>query len=401
MGLLMKKVRYKEFRVVYIILVVVLSFVLGLYWDSPVKNNPSFEEVSGEEGDELDYSLLNRVKSLIDSKYVEEVTDEVLLYGALRGMVESLEDPYSLFLDPDESKQFLQNLSGSFEGIGAEIAIRDDVLTIVAPLAGLPAEKAGILPGDRVIKVDDTLTVDLNLNEAVRLIRGPRGTPVLLIVLRDGESKAISIVRDRIDVHSVSWKMLDNGIAYIDIDNFHDDSLSEFMLAVNEMLLFYQPRGLVLDLRSNPGGFLERAISITSWFLDRDEVVVVERDGDGKEKKHLGRGPGTLKDYKVIVLVNRGSASASEILAGALRDNRDVKLVGEKTFGKGSVQELQDLPGASQLRITIAKWFTPNGHSIHNEGLEVDIEVEMTVEDFQSGLDPQLDRAVLELEKGF
>ena len=399
MGQLMEKTQNKEFKVIYIVLAVALSFALGLYWDSPVKNNTDLGEVSGGEGDELDYSLLDRVKVLIDNKYVEDVEGEVLLYGALKGMVESLDDPYSLFLDPNESKQFLQDLSGSFEGIGAEIAIRDDVLTIVAPLAGLPAEKAGILPGDRVIKVDDALTVDLNLNEAVRLIRGPRGTAVVLTVLRDGSSEEISIVRDKIDVHSVSWKMLDNDIAYIDIDNFHDDSLSEFMVAVNEMMLFYQPRGLVLDLRSNPGGFLERAINITSWFIDRDDVVVVERDGDGKEKKHLARGPGTLKDHSVIILVNRGSASASEILAGALRDQRDIKLVGEKTFGKGSVQELENLPGAAQLRITIAKWFTPDGHSIHNEGLEVDIEVEMTAEDFQEGLDPQLDMAVEELEK--
>lgn len=378
-----------------IILAVIISFLIGLNW-----HQPKIEEldVKIKEPDEVDFSLFWQAWNLLEDDYVEDTEEKDLVYGAIRGLISSLGDPYSLFMDPKESRQFAQDLEGSFEGIGAEIGIRNNVLTVISPLSGMPAEKAGLLSGDKIIRIDDVLTTDLTLNDAVGLIRGPRGTIVNLTVLRNGGTKEISIIRSKIDVPSVTWKWMD-GIVYIDIDNFHDDVSQEFILAMGQILPL-NPKAIILDLRNNPGGFLERSIDIASWWLKRGEVVVKEEDGDGIQKEHKSHGPSNLQNVQTVILVNQGSASASEIVAGALRDQRGIKLIGQKTFGKGSVQELRKLKDSSELRLTIAKWLTPSGHSIDNQGLEPDIEVELTIEDLNQNKDPQLKKALETLKEG-
>lgn len=372
-----------------IILAVIISFLLGLNWDQPKIEKL---DIKTEKTEEVDFSLFWQAWNLIKGDYVEDAEEKNLIYGAIRGLIASLDDPYSLFMTPEESGQFAQDLEGSFEGIGAEIGIRNNMLIIISPLSGMPAEKSGILAGDKIIRIGDILSADLTLNEAVNLIRGPRGSIVNLTILRNGDTKEIAIIRSKIDLPSVSWKWLDS-IAYIDIDNFHDDVNQEFILVMGQILPL-KPKGIILDLRNNPGGFLERSIDIASWWLSRGEVVLREEGGDGIQIEHKSRGPGDLQNMQTVILVNQGSASASEIVAGALRDQRGIKLIGEKTFGKGSVQELRKLKDSSQLRLTIAKWLTPNGHSIHNQGLEPDINIEMTLEDINNKKDPQLDKAL-------
>lgn len=376
-----------------IILGLIISFYLGLNWDKELQLT---EPIEIEPSEEINFSLLRQTWDLINQDYVEKPDQQKLLYGAVQGMVSALGDPYSLFLNPEDYNQFSQDLEGSFEGIGAEIGIRDNMLTVIAPLSDAPAEQAGLLPGDKVIKINSQISADLTLNQAVTLIRGPRGTPVILTILRNSDFLEITIIRDRIDVPSVKGKILSNRILYLDIDNFYDDVNSELILVLGQFLPF-NPRGIVLDLRNNPGGFLERAIDIASWFIDRDQIIVIEEMSNGQRKEHKSRGRGELENLPLVVLVNQGSASASEIVAGALRDLRGITLIGHPTFGKGSVQELKNLSDGSRLRLTTAKWLTPKGHSIHQQGLEPDILVEITIEDIKNKKDPQLDEAIKNL----
>jgi carboxyl-terminal processing protease len=297
-----------------------------------------------------------------------------MVYGAIKGLVSSLGDPYSFFMDPEEAKMFLEDMQGSFEGIGAEVGIRDGILTVIAPLEGMPAQKAGLEAGDKIIKIENTLTADLTLTEAVRLIRGPKGTPVTLTIIRDSQSKEVTITRAKIDIPSVKWEMKQGNIAYIDLDQFDRDTPKEFSRVAKEVIKS-QAKGIILDLRNNPGGYLDVAVDVAGWFLSSGDIVAIEDFGNGKKVEHRCFGKSRLKDYPLVVLVNKGSASGSEILAGALRDHRGVKLIGERTFGKGSVQELEELKDSSSLRISIARWLTPKGTLIEKKGLEPDISV--------------------------
>ncbi len=343
----------------------------------------------------LDFSLFWDTWNLIEEKYAGrlELNHQGMIYGAITGMVESLDDPYSIFMNPEDSHRFLEDIKGSFEGIGAEIDIKNGVLTVIAPLEGTPAKRAGIKAGDKIIKVDDTLTAELTIKEAVDLIRGPKGTKVVLTIVRVGETKEIEIIRGIIDVPEVRWKLKEEDIAYIDIFHFSEDVSREFTKIAVEVLAS-NTRGIILDLRNNPGGYLERAVDIAGWFLEKGEIVVIEDFGNEDRKEYRAHGNGRLKDFPLVILINQGSASGSEILAGALRDNKAVKLIGEKSFGKGSVQQLEKLKGGSSLKITVAKWLTPKGTSIMDEGLEPDIKIEFTEEDFNNNRDPQLEEAI-------
>jgi len=286
-------------------------------------------------------------------------------------------------------------MSGSFDGIGAEVGIRKEVLTIISPLEGNPAQKAGLKPGDKILKIDDILTGDLNLDEAVSLIRGERGVEVTLLIFREEwkEAKEIKIIRDEIKIPIIKWEILDDNIAHIQFYHFTENSASEFRRTINEILLL-QPNGIILDLRNNPGGYLETAVDIASWFLSKGEVVIIEDFGNGKRNEFISKGYKKLEDMPTIVLINEGSASASEILAGALRDIKEIKIVGQKSFGKGSIQQLEKLKGGSSVKITVAKWLTPSGLSISEEGIAPDEEVEITMEDIDEMRDPQLDKAL-------
>jgi carboxyl-terminal processing protease len=305
-----------------------------------------------------------------------------LVYGAASGLVRALKDPYSEFLPPQETKQFQEDIKGSFEGIGAEIGIRKEVLTIISPLKDSPAEKAGLKGGDKVLKINDTTTADLALDEAVRLIRGPKGTEVKLIVLRDSfdKVKEIKIIRDTIRIIILTTEKKNDGIFVIKLNHFTQNAAWEFRKAVQE---FYQSgsQKLILDMRNNPGGFLNVAVDIASWFLPAGEVVTKERVAEGEREIYRSAGYKLLEKVPTVVLVNEGSASASEIVAGALRDVRGIKLVGTKTFGKGSVQEVVPLPEGASLKITVAKWLTPKGQEINGKGLEPDVKVELPKEE--------------------
>lgn len=350
----------------------------------------------------VDFSLFWDAWRIIQEKFAsaESFDYQNMVHGAISGMVESLEDPYTVFMDPEETKRFKDDISGSFEGVGMEIGIRNRELQVIAPLEGTPAKASGLRPGDVIVKVDDTFTRNLTIEEAVSLIRGPRGTDVTLSVLREGwsETKEFVITRAVIEIPSLEWEVLEDTVAYIQLFHFSEDASRTFGTAATGVLASSADR-IILDVRGNPGGFLEVAVDIAGWFLEKRQVVVIEDFGEErKEQTYKARGNGRLGSYPLVILMNQGSASASEILAGALRDHKGVQLIGEKSFGKGSVQELENLAGAASLKVTVANWLTPNGSHITDVGLDPDVVIEMTPEDFDQQLDPQLDKA-LELVK--
>jgi len=388
---------------VIFIFFVFTSFVVGFYlgiWQviSSQYNLPVTDIIKSAPtyifSDRVDVGLFWKVWQAINNKFVNQpVNEEDIFYGALQGMVNSLEDPYSIFLDPEQTRAFNKELSGSFEGIGAEIGIKNDQLTIIAPLPGTPAFETGLKSGDRILKIDGQTTKDLTLDQAIILIRGPRGSTVVLSILSDGEEeiREVSIKRDIIKVESVTWEMKDNSIAYIQIAHFNSDTYSDFKKIVNEVII-QSPRGIVLDLRNNPGGYLDTAIDIAGEFLEK-RVIVIEDFGKTK-KEYKSKGTAQFKDIKTVVLVNGGSASASEIIAGALQDYQRATIIGEQTFGKGSVQDFEEFPDGSSLKLTVAKWLTPKGRLIEEEGVTPDIEVAFTEEDYNNDLDPQLAKAL-------
>lgn len=406
----LKYMRGRKYIIVpFFIIILAAVFIFGFFIGQTTR--PSIEEVEGlnnktlgQPGD-VDFSLFWDTWSAIQKKHVDrkELNPQQMVYGAIAGLVKSLGDPYSVFMEPDESKQFLDDISGSFGGIGAEIGIRKGVLTIIAPLEGTPAQKAGLKAGDKVFKVDDTLTADLNLDEAVRLIRGENGTEVILLISRENwdEAKEIKIIRGIIKIPILKQETLtstnefgaEEDIAHVQLYHFTENSGGEFRKTIKQVLES-QPKGLVLDLRNNPGGYLEVAVDIVSWFLPKGEIVAIEDFGNGEKTEYRSKGYEDLKDLPTVILVNQGSASASEIVAGALRDQLGIKIVGEKTFGKGSVQELEYLKGGASLKITIAKWLTPKGTSIQDTGIEPDFVVEITEEDISEDRDPQLEKAI-------
>jgi carboxyl-terminal processing protease len=347
--------------------------------------------------EEVDLSLLWETWHELSDKYVDKSQLDVqkMIYGAITGMVDSLDDPYTVFLDPSDTKKFTDDVTGSFEGIGIEIGIKGGQLQVIAPLNNTPAQRAGLKAGDKIIKVNETLTADLSLDEIVDMIRGQRGTSVDLTIYNDSSenSKVISIVRDVIDVPSVEWEIIEDDIAYINLSHFSENAIAGFRETAIEILTS-PAQSIILDLRNNPGGYLEVARDIAGYFLERGQIVTIEDFGNGEKGQYLSQGSGALMGYPMVVLINEGSASASEILAGCLRDNRDIILIGEKSFGKGSVQELEGLVGGSSLKVTIAKWLTPSGKSIDGNGLEPDFQVELTEDDYLSDIDPQLNKAI-------
>lgn len=346
----------------------------------------------------LDFSLFYDVYNKLQTNFVnpEKIDNSKIVYGAIRGMTSSLGDPYTTFFDPEQSKRFNDDLSGSFSGIGAEVGLKKDQLTIIAPLPDTPAEKAGIKAGDYILKIDSTDTTDMTTDQAVKLIRGQKGTNVTLNIFRDGwqKPKDIIITRDTIKVPSIKWELKDNNIAYIHIFQFDQSLEQDFKKAASE-IINSPAKKIVLDLRNNPGGYLELAQYIAGWFENKGQVVTIENFGKGKDQNiYKTEGNANFANYPMAILINKGSASASEILAGSLRDNRNIQLIGEKSFGKGSVQQVLNLQDGSSVKITIAKWLTPKGVSISEVGLTPDIKVEITDSDVTAKKDPQLDKAL-------
>jgi carboxyl-terminal processing protease len=350
--------------------------------------------------EEVDLSILWTVWRLLDKYYVEPevLTVDEMRFGAVAGLVSSMGDPYSAFMSPKESTDFHQALGDDkFGGIGAELTVRNGQIVVIAPLKGTPAAASGLKPMDIIINIDSVSTEGMDLHSAVDLIRGEKGTDVVLTVFRPSETKKIdiSITRDQIIVLSVEHEVIETGtgsIGYISLNKFGDDTVRDSRDALND-LKDKDIKGILLDLRFNGGGYLDGAIDIASFFLQTEKILSVHRRGEEIES-HFAYGSPIVPDIPLVVLINEGSASASEIVAGALQDHGRAKVVGAKSFGKGTVQEVMDLPGGSSLRVTVAKWKTPGGRDIGKEGIEPDLAVEMTVDDIAEGLDPQKDAAM-------
>jgi len=325
------------------------------------------------------------------------LTSAQKIEGAINGLVDAYGDPYTTFFPPADAAAFDEDISGNFSGVGMEVGIRNDLLTVIAPLPGTPAEKAGIMAGDVLVAIGGTSTEKMTVEEAVRLIRGPEGTDVILTIYRTGASSPEDITVTRAQIEIPTMKTEQRGDVYI-ITLYSFNALAEAKM--QEALRAYVQSGadkLVLDLRGNPGGYLQSAVSIASYFLPQGKIVLRESFGDGQPEELYRSSGRTLKQFapkEMVVLIDGGSASASEILAGALAEHGIATLVGTASFGKGSVQELVDLPSGSSLKVTIARWLTPNGTSISIGGLTPDIVVERTIEDREADRDPQLDAAV-------
>ncbi len=354
-----------------------------------------------------------QVWDYVKKNYVKaNILDSQLFYGAVSGIVESLGDPYSVFLNPEVSKKFSDELSGSFEGIGAEIGLRENQLTIIAPLPGTPADRAGLRAGDLVLTIDGKDTSNMALDYAVSIIRGQKGTKVTLKIYRTGEDqpRELVIARDKIEIDSVrfvketfdkesnktvtkEYELMDGNIAYIQLRYFNENTLGDWNKTI-QTVLSKNPKGIILDLRNNPGGFLQTAIEIAGEWVNGKNVVL-ERLRDGTVIEYKANAIARLANIPTLVLVNGGSASGSEIVAGALQDYGLAKLVGETTFGKGSVQDLKEFSDGSSVKLTIAEWLTPKGKNINEAGIEPDVKVELTKDDYDNNRDPQLEKALL------
>lgn len=383
------------------------GFYLGRGSDKPSFNNQTLaysEDAAsanaGTNDENLDFNLYWEVWNDLKTDYVDKnkIKNQDLFYGSLKGLAQSAGDPYTVFMDPKEAKEFANDMAGTFEGIGAEIGIRNEVITVIAPLDGMPAQKAGLRAGDKVYAVDGVSTIGLTVDEVVKKIRGAKDTKVTLTIIRGKEkSKDIIITRSLIVVKSVKTEMRKDGIFIIRVSSFNDDTSDLFNAAVNTILT-KNPKGIILDLRNNPGGYLETAVDMASEWIEAGPVVA-EQFNSNRRNEYPADGQARLKDYPTVVLVNGGSASASEIVAGALRDYKKATLIGEKTFGKGSVQTLNSLSGGAALKVTVAKWLTPAGDCINEKGIDPNMEIKLTNEDIDKDLDPQLDKALEILKK--
>lgn len=346
----------------------------------------------------LDYSKLNEVYSTLKSTYYGDLDDDKLIQGAAAGMASATGDPYTTYFTQSEAQEFSSELSGTFQGVGIELGQNSGKqLEVVTPLDNSPAKTAGIMAHDIIAKVDGEVSINWTPEKAVTKIRGEAGTQVKITVLRNGETKEYSITRAEISVPSVKSEIKD-GIGYLRISRFGDDTISLAAKAAKEFKSA-NVKGVILDLRGNGGGYVSAAVGVASLWLDYGKTIVEEKRGDKVITTETSNGNSTLKGVKTIVLIDGGSASASEIVAGALQDYSAAKLVGEKSYGKGSVQELVSLDSGAQLKITIAKWYTPKGNNIDKNGIKPDIELVMTSSEYEAGNDTQRTKAIEIIEQ--
>lgn len=392
----------KKFSIIaVIILLLLISYTAG--FNIGYNSAPSIGKIEGvinkdARVNDVDFNIFWEAWAEMEKKYVDrkDLKKQDMVYGAVAGMVKSAGDPYTNFFEPKEAEIFKSDVDGSFEGIGAEIGFRKGVLTIITPMDGTPAKHAGLLSGDSILKINSQSTQDMSLEEAVLAIRGEKGTEVTLVIARDGveEVMDIKITRDTIKLPTISSELKNGSIGYVKLHSFSTNVVSEFENAVKQ-LKSKGAKKFILDLRNNPGGLLDAAVEISSSFLSKGELVLIENFGNGDGKKeYRSSGKRLLQDIPVVVLINEGSASASEIVAGSVLGKEKIKIVGKKSFGKGSVQELIDLRDGTFLKVTIAKWLTPNEQSIQDNGIEPDITIEITKEDAEQNKDPQLDKAL-------
>jgi carboxyl-terminal processing protease len=370
--------------------IIILALALAVAVALPLLPRTTTARAAGD-ADYQRMRVFTEVLGEIEQKYVEKKTTDELITEALKGMVSSL-DPHSSYLTPDEYKDLQIETKGSFQGVGIEITLKDSILTVVSPIEGTPAFLAGVHPGDRIIKIDGKLTKGMSLTDAVKMIRGPKGTKVTLTILREGAAKLqdIAINRELIPLRSVRFNILEDGYGYVRIASFQEDTTQDLVKALRVLQGQKVPlKGLVLDLRNDPGGLLQEAVSVSDQFLK--EGVIVSTKGRLPNQQMLFRATNhpTAQDYPVIVLVNNGSASASEIVAGALQDNKRALVLGTPTFGKGSVQTIIPLEDKGALRLTTARYYTPNGRSIQAKGIEPDLVVPFEQPVDKKGENPQ------------
>lgn len=401
----------RSYKFYIYILVAVISFAIG--WEasrlgffttnvvkidnkSTISTDQSMLEKNG-----VDMGLFWKIWGELANKYVDEsiLKNEDMVYGAIKGMVSALEDPYTDFMTPQETVQFNESLEGTLEGIGAELTVKDKKLTIVSPLRKSPAERAGLLSGDIIYKIEGKPTEDMGVAEAITKIRGKKGTTVTLTIIRYKLEKPfdVTIVRDSIDIKSVTEEKLDNGIVYLVVNQFNEKTNEEFAKYIDDLII-NEPKGLIIDLRYNGGGYLDIAVQLLSYLLPKDTPAVIIKERGKKDDTRLTNGNPKLLNVPLVVIVNDSSASASEIMAGAIQDQKRGVILGIKTFGKGSVQEVEKFSDGSSLKLTIASWFTPLGRTINHEGLTPDIFVEIKEEDIKNEYDRQKEEAIKYLE---
>ena len=395
----------KRFAAISVLVIAVAGiFLFGVYLG--FQNRPAVsritELVNKEEGlpAGVDFSPFWKTWSILNQRFVSDngaVDEQEKVWGAIKGLVDSYGDPYTTFMPPVEAKMFDEDISGNFGGVGMEIGMKDGVITVVAPLKNTPADQAGIKAGDKIIEIDGKITSGVSVDEAVRLIRGESGTEVVLLVIHPdtNEPIEISITRGTIEIPTIDTELRADGVFVISLYNFSANSPNLFRDALREFIESETDK-LVLDLRGNPGGYLDAAVDMASFFLPAGKAIVREDFGE-KEEEVIYRSRGYdifNENLKMVVLIDGGSASASEILAGALSEHSKAKLVGTKTFGKGSVQELLPITSDTSLKVTVARWLTPSGKSISKEGLMPDYVVETTEADTTGDRDPQMEKAV-------
>lgn len=390
--------------------ILILTFSIGTFVGTRLSS-------SGADHPKADTTLVTEAQfapfwkawKILNDKYVAATSSnkQDQVYGAIKGLAASEGDPYTVFFPPVEAQMFQEDISGNFEGVGMEIGIKDGALMVVAPIKGSPAERAGVKTGDIIARIGSTtVTTDVTVEAAVKQIRGPKGTSINILFLRQGTTEPIEkkLVRDIIDIPTLDTEIKQN-VFVIKLYSFTSQSADLFRNALREFVQSGMSR-LVIDLRGNPGGYLDAAVDMASWFLPAGKIVVTEDFGKNPALNTVYRSKGYDvfgKDLKLAILVNGGSASASEILAGALSEHKIAKLVGTKTFGKGSVQELIPITSDTSLKVTIARWLTPLGHNLSKNGLDPDVEVKISDKDaeanLKSGKDPQLDKAIEILNK--
>ncbi len=391
-------------KLVYILIgvpAIVFAFFIGIYIgqksSTPATGDAALSNPSFVTDDQ--FSLFWKAWQALDDRYVTaaSTTAQQKVYGAIQGLASSYGDPYTVFFPPEESKMFKEDIAGNFEGVGMEIGIKDKQLQVVSPIKDSPADKAGVKSGDYILKIDGTSTSDMTVDKAVKLIRGAKGTPVKISFYRAGDAKPIekTLVRDVINIPTLETSTKPGGIFVIRLYSFTADSPDLFRNALRTFVASGDSK-LILDLRGNPGGYLDAAWDMASWFLPVGKTVVTEDFGvNGTPKVYRSKGYNIFNgNLRMMILVDNGSASAAEILAGALAEQGVAKLVGAKTFGKGSVQELISLTPDTSLKVTIARWLTPNGHNLSHDGLDPDYAVTPTDKDIQSKNDVQMNKAV-------